>query len=79
MVRDILTGKSFRIIKKFKEKMNFYSKKYMYEKASEYRDLIANINSFSKNNKTIIRTFKNQDYVSLIKKKNFSMLLDRNF
>ena len=44
----------------------------MYEKASEYRDLIENINAFSQNKKTIIRALKNQDYISLIRKKNFA-------
>ena len=52
--------------------MNFYSKQYMYEKAAEYRDLIGNIETFSQNNKTIIRLLKNQDYISLIREKKIS-------
>ena len=71
LVKDILLGKSFQIIKELKGKMNLYSKKYMYEKASEYRDLIKSIDSFSQNNKTVVKMFKNQDYISLIREKNF--------
>ena len=75
IVKNILLGKSFQIIEKFKKKMNFYSKQYMYEKAATYRDLIEDVKGFSSNGKTIAKISESHDYISLIRKKNISGIL----